>query len=1283
MANRERSPLHLNSDTADMAINSRPADVQDMSEQADGYFESLEARRLSGSIKDMLLGQRSPAQEHFDPESQDGTDRGTMPSEDEAVAAATDDRTNQALPTGTPDATRDEQDLSVREQLPTDDIDLVADAERTDAAGKVQAGKTAAEIAGTVVKNIADIPGAVASGARDAVKETRDFIQQTGDSIEATIADIAPWLPSGVVWDKKGLRVMAIKEFIDYKKDNGLQGLPDVPLLPEWDWLKTETATGAVTKSVSQFVTGFIGTGKLKYFKALKPTTRLGRAGKAMAQGAVVDTLVFDEAEGNLFDMANKYPQLAPFVSALMSKEDDAWYERRAKQALTGVVGGVVIESLMKVGRVLRSVKRAKDAKAIKETVAASEKRKIAEKMVESKKAGQPLTPQEARKAVVAEALNEQGEALRKEVGDILGQDANEKTISRLQRKSAEKLVKGANLEDAEPEFVDINWAHVATEDDVKILMQDMATEDAKAIGKRKGGHHVSWKETAASSERENAWKLIVERNIGDSANASEIDAMKNLWVASGKKLSEVMTHYNRTGTKAGHAAAAHMLGVHRMVQREFLGSAAELGRGLSILRKDVDGSRYTKALDAMLDAENSSANIKTIASKIEQMARIGDHAAVERFVHGTTGMKVQSAIKQLWINSLLSAPQTHAVNFASNLAYLPVLVAERKLAQLIGGAVGTEDAYVLGEASAMMMGTVDGMKDALIAMAKSWRGNQKATFLGPDIHDSLRQRSKYEVGQSGAFQADVHGVDPKSFVGKSMNFFDGLTQSPGKALGMADELFKSIAYRAELRATSLRKATMDAQAGRIVEGDIKSQYARYVANPSKEIKLDAADTALYATFSQAPDKYLGKVADGVRNLNGLIPALGTYNMPFRNVVINLTTANLERIPVLNMMVNSARQDLKAGGRKADMVAAKMTFGSMVLMSAMDMRMNNTIVGKAPDHPGEQSWFRRVYGGIENAISMDGGETWVSFARIEPFGSILAIGADIADIAMNTEADSEDDSQNMTDILAAVTLGIGNSITDKSVMETTMGFWQAIGDPERYGAAYLQRAAKSLAPAGVAAVERFSSPWVREAQGMLDSWRSRIPGLAADLPVRFDGNGRPVHHKSPLGDAYDFVGPALTRQYDAEPIDQEYERLDYFPQDPGKTLSYTSELGVKFAVDITRHPFAHNRYKQLAGDTVTLPQYGDKTWLDHANGIANNEPGNWQAELYWQLNTDTGKAALLRQTMKEYRDAAVGPLLEEFPELQHEDFMTRKEENTQAADSVSQQLNQQNPVGAQ
>jgi len=85
----------------------------------------------------------------------------------------------------------------------------------------------------------------------------------------------------------------------------------------------------------------------------------------------------------------------------------------------------------------------------------------------------------------------------------------------------------------------------------------------------------------------------------------------------------------------------------------------------------------------------------------------------------------------EIWINNLLSGPQTHAVNTMSNTMVGMWQVPERYLASKIGQAMGTEGGVAAGEATAQAFGMVRGMKDGFRLAAKTLRSGEGSDLIG------------------------------------------------------------------------------------------------------------------------------------------------------------------------------------------------------------------------------------------------------------------------------------------------------------------------------------------------------------------------------------------------------------------------------------------------------------------------------------------------------------------------------------------------------------------------
>src|SRR3546814_13048383 len=68
-----------------------------------------------------------------------------------------------------------------------------------------------------------------------------------------------------------------------------------------------------------------------------------------------------------------------------------------------------------------------------------------------------------------------------------------------------------------------------------------------------------------------------------------------------------------------------------------------------------------------------------------------------------------------------------------------------------------------------------------------------------------------------------------------------------------------------------------------------------------------------------------------------------------------------------------------------------------------------------------------------------------------------------------------------------------------------------LSHPERYGRNYVARLAGSMAvPAMVSQMASATDPNLREARNILDTIKSRVPGLSDELPERLDLWGQPL-----------------------------------------------------------------------------------------------------------------------------------------------------------------------------
>lgn len=147
-------------------------------------------------------------------------------------------------------------------------------------------------------------------------------------------------------------------------------------IMPE---LKTETALGDISNTITQGALGLVGAGK--FLKALElgakgaklastanalnklnnATTVGGKIGAGAVKGFMSDFTVFDENEERLAEVLNEMPVLSNIVTDyLADREDDSKAEARFKNALESVGLGALIDSVFIMTKASKSYLKAK-----------------------------------------------------------------------------------------------------------------------------------------------------------------------------------------------------------------------------------------------------------------------------------------------------------------------------------------------------------------------------------------------------------------------------------------------------------------------------------------------------------------------------------------------------------------------------------------------------------------------------------------------------------------------------------------------------------------------------------------------------------------------------------------------------------------------------------------------------------------------------------------------------------------------------------------------------------
>ncbi len=669
---------------------------------------------------------------------------------------------------------------------------------------------------------------------------------------------------------------------------------------------------------------------------------------------------------------------------------------------------------------------------------------------------------------------------------------------------SLEATVKGGQVGPL-PKYAEkssINLERLETTDDVKHFINDLTIEQEAKIGKRR----IGWEETRQKAE-ELGWNVDELKQAFQrkkAFTAAEIEATRQVNINAITDLHTMLKTIPAERTAYTPEMRAKLLDALDSV-RITSQVSSEAGRALNIHKKILARDEQFKEISQMNRVLKvlEGKGIKRTDDVLDALKKIdfNNPAEVNRFVYNVTKTKFQKLSDvgyEIWINGLLSNPLTHIVNTTSNTLTLMGQYPERLLGAGIEkgraalGILGdkTQERFI-GETGQDAFSVIQGLKNGI-----------KRFF------DTMK------TGRMTESKLETHVSALAPTVQKFM---------PARALGAEDELFKGFIQNAELNRLAYRKATQEGLKGKIKADRIID----LLSNPTEEMLEASAHQAKYLTYQQE----LGKVGSWVMRGRDTVPGL-KYFVPFVRTPANIIKYALERTPanIPRIVYKTARGELSRGQLSEDV--AKVLTGSMVGFGSYLMAKEGYITGGGPKNPAERDELFRT-GWLPYAVKV--GDKYYSFARLEPLASILGISADFAELEKHMK---EDEKMN---VASAIGSSISKNFTSKTFMQGFSNVNDVISDPGRFGEKFVQNLGASAIPAVSGGVTRAIDPEIREAKGILDTIRSRIPGVSTGLSAKIDVWGNPIERPSaPLPR---FLSPVQVSQTKGDPIDIELTNL--------------------------------------------------------------------------------------------------------------------------------------------
>ena len=628
--------------------------------------------------------------------------------------------------------------------------------------------------------------------------------------------------------------------------------------------------------------------------------------------------------------------------------------------------------------------------------------------------------------------------------------------------------------------------------------------------------------------------------------------------------------------------------------QKKVLGSTEEILKGLT-----KNGGKELTDIFALRDAVSAiKSSPGTSFDKNKSIAELTKEAVKQPGWADKFGEFV--------VNSYISGMATTAVNAFSGIAKVGLLGTERILQ-----AVNPMSAVKIGEVLPAFRGLMDGVLESAFFA--------KEGFLRGSPLDAAMPEIKGAIGtQEGATKAE--------------KILGEVVRTPSRVSVGVDEFFKSIFRRMEYNAQAYRLAS----SGKY--GDPETVYNALRTVNTKTV--DWKDNILKAPeLAGLPDGLRAKLIDDVRNFAKQATFQADLGS-FGNKLLSLRAAHpwvAPVVPFVKTPINIMKDAISytplgvfAKNTPTDVKVARTAIGMGVTAALAQQVADDTVTGSYPKDAAKRNAL--IAAGVPE-YSIRIGDTYYSYARVEPLATIMASAVDGINAVRDYVSKPSYDSKKEKDLVVDVVAGVTKNIVSKTYLEGISGVLQAIHDPERYGGSFINGFAGLLVPSIIAAPARGSDPYARVVTNFGEAVQSRIPDF---------GLGLPIPSRQEL--------PAQSKLFGGERENPAYGLAAYTGLQTAPAVRNAVQEEVKRTKVDYNLPSKTLRGVELEGADIGKYQQVSSYYSDLVlNNMIQNES--------YQNATDKMKKVMLERGLKQARSYATKIMLQE--KLQDPEFRTQ------------------------
>ena len=610
---------------------------------------------------------------------------------------------------------------------------------------------------------------------------------------------------------------------------------------------------------------------------------------------------------------------------------------------------------------------------------------------------------------------------------------------------------------------------------------------------------------------------------------AADIYARKEILIEGAEHLMALRDGYVKA-RDAGLATDTQRLELAAQQERvslalaETRGAQAEVGRALQILKTTNRDKAYYEKLREVLDDGGRG----KFDDMVDLMGDMGTPAQALKFAEKASRATTWEKVVEAWKSALVSGPITQAANIIGNFTFAaarPLVDAAAVAVSKARGLVGGEEVMSAVEPLARVTGNVMGVLDGLKVAGAVLRDGTDLTKM--EVHKKAIEGTLGEV-----------------------------VRTPFRLLGAADAFFRVVNERGEAYTLAVREATKEGY--NPATREFRERVADMVENPTDKMQAAIDEAGVRFTFN-AP---LGKFS---KDLQSLVRA-GHMEMivPFIKTPTNILKEMVRLTPAAPL-VGEWKAAFKEGGVARDKAIAEMAVGTAMSATVMTLAMSGSITGQGDPDP-RKSAVQLASGWQPYSIKV--GDTYYSYQRLQPIGTLIGMAADAADVVKHSAAEERD---KLGKILATA---FANAVTNQTFLQGISNIMGAITSPDAKGPRFIQGLAASVVPGVIGQTAQIMDPYKREVYSVIDAIQNRIPVMREELFPKRDAYGVEI----PEADRFGAIVPVTRSKESTDKVRTEASRLEIGAAKAPKSIElpagHDSKLGKIELTDKQKDVFA-------------------------------------------------------------------------------------------------------------